>query len=100
MTKLKKYIISENQYNKLIEIKKKEKILAEKLIKDINKRKKYINESAIMNEAIVDILKKYFSKGLLTTAVISSLLANNIEINDLISAGVSQNEIEKANMVK
>ena len=102
MTKLKKYIISENQYNKLIEIKKKEKILAEKLIKDINKRKKYINESAIMNEAIVDVLKKYFRKGLLTTAVISSLLSNNVDAKDLISAGVSQNEIDNAskNIVK
>ena len=102
MTKLKKYIISENQYNKLIEIKKKEKILAEKLIEDINKRKNNINESTILNEAIVDVLKKYFRKGLLTTAVISSLLSNNVDAKDLISAGVSQNEIDNAskNIVK
>lgn len=99
---MKKYLITESQYNKLIELKKTENSTIKNIIEEINKRKNNINESTILNEAIVDVLKKYFRKGLLTTAVISSLLSNNVDAKDLISAGVSQNEIDNAskNIVK
>ena len=50
----------------------------------------------MLNEAIVDTLRKYWKKGLLTTAVMASLLANNVNAADLRSAGVPQNQIELA----
>jgi hypothetical protein len=50
----------------------------------------------MLNEAIVDTLKKYVKNGLLTVGVLTTLLANNVSANDLAKAGVSQNDIQVA----
>ena len=97
--KKKKYIISESQFKFLVEKKKQEKVkyITNRIVEDIEKSKKNLNESTMLNEAIVDTLKKYFRKGLLTTAVIASLLANNnVQAQDLVAAGVPQDKIEQA----
>lgn len=92
---MKKYIINENQYKYLIELKKNKKIYND-IVSEIKQYELYLNESINLNEAVIDVLKKYAKRGLLTTALISSLLSNNIvSANDLISAGIPKEKIEQ-----
>lgn len=93
---MKKYIITKEQYEKLLEIKRKEVITIKNILEDIERAKKSLNESELINESIIDTIKKYYKKGLLTTAVIASLLANNVQAQTLAQAGVPQQKIEQA----
>lgn len=94
-----KYIITETQYKSLVVQKKNNKI-AIKILEEIERSKKNLNESAMLNEAIVDTLRRYAKKGLLTAGVLATLLANNVQAEDLAQAGVSPNEIEVAQQGK
>lgn len=92
---MKKYKITKSQYNYLIEQRRVNLIINE-IASEIDSYKKNLNESIQLNEAIVDVLKKYAKRGLLTGAVLSSLLTNNIATaNDLISAGIPKDKIEQ-----
>ncbi|NJO63290.1 MAG: hypothetical protein HC836_35270 [Richelia sp. RM2_1_2] len=88
---MKKIIITESQYDKLIEV-KTVKTITEK----IAHARKTINESTAVNEAISDTLKSYLRKGLLTTAVIGGLLSNNVSAQELAAAGVPPAQISQA----
>jgi hypothetical protein len=91
-----KYYITETQYKSLIEQKRTKKIV-NRILEEIERNKKNLNEGVMLNEALVDTLRKYLKKGLLTTAVIGSLLASNkVNAQDLLQAGVSPNQIEIA----
>lgn len=90
-----KYILTESQYKSLIE-KKRTKKITEMILEDLERVKKNLNEGTMLNEAIVDTLKRYGKKGLLTVAVLTSLLANNVSASDLTQAGVSPNDIQVA----
>jgi hypothetical protein len=91
---MKKYYITEEQYKYLTTKKQTEKIYND-IVNEIRKYDLYLNESHQLNEAVVDVLKKYAKKGLMTTALISSLLSNNIvSANDLMSAGIPKDKIE------
>lgn len=92
---MKKYKITKSQLNYLLE-QKKTNIIINEIVLEIESYKKNLNESIQLNEAIVDVLKKYMKRGLLTGAVLTSLLTNNIATaNDLISAGVPKDKIEQ-----
>lgn len=95
---MKKYKITESQLNYLLE-QRKTNIIINEIASEINSYKKNLNESIQLNEAIVDVLKKYMKRGLLTGAVLTSLLTNNIATaNDLISAGVPKDKIEQVSV--
>src|SRR5690606_32942144 len=91
-----KYIIKKSQYEQLLENKRKEATVIKKILEDIKRAENSLNEGEMLNEAIVDTLRRYFKKGLLTTAVIASLLANNVQAQQLAQAGVPQQKIEQA----
>lgn len=100
INKMKKYYITEDQYNFLLNIKKNEYIY-NNIVNEIREYELNLNESILLNEGVVDILKKYAKRGLLTTALISSLLSNNIvSAEDLKSAGVPENKIENVETSK
>jgi len=94
---MKKLIITESQYKELIRKKRNEAKVANYIREDINKlSNKRLNESLI-NEGVVDVLKTYVRRGILTVGVIASLLASNhVNAQQLSQAGVSQTEIEQA----
>lgn len=92
---MKKYIISKSQYEQLLEKKKREAEVIKNILEDIARARKSLNEAELLNEAIVDTIRKYFKKGLLTTAVIASLLANNVQAQTIAQAGVPQHKIEQ-----
>lgn len=95
---MKKYKITKSQLNYLLE-QRKTNIIINEIASEINSYKKNLNESIQLNEAIVDVLKKYMKRGLLTGAVLTSLLTNNIATaNDLISAGVPKDKIEQVSV--
>ena len=56
-----KYILTESQYKSLVEKKKSEKI-AKIILEDLERVKKNLNEGTMLNEAIVDTLKRYAKK--------------------------------------
>lgn len=90
---MKKYKITEQQFNNILEYRKTKKIV-ENIQFEIESTRKHLNENIQLNEAIVDVLKKYVRKGLLTGAVLTSLLTNNIaSADDLISAGVPKETV-------
>lgn len=90
-----KYLITETQYVELVN-KKKTKRISNQILEEIARNRKNLNEGIILNEAIVDTLRKYVKRGLMTAGVISTLLANNVSAQDLIQAGVSPNQIRIA----
>jgi hypothetical protein len=91
---MKKYYITEEQYKHITNKKQTEKVYND-IVNEIREYNLYLNESIQLNEAVVDVLKKYVKKGLMTTALISSLLSNNIvSANDLQYAGISEDKIE------
>ena len=88
---MKKYKITEEQQQYLIN-KKRNDAIVESIIKEITDVRNSLNEDALITEAVSDVLKKYYKKGLLTTAVLSTLLSNNvIKANDLVQAGIDNN---------
>lgn len=91
-----KYIIKKSQYEQLLENKRKEATVIKKILENIRRAENSLNEGEMLNEAIVDTIRRYFKKGLLTTAVIASLLANNVQAQQLAQAGVPQQKIEQA----
>jgi hypothetical protein len=98
MSKNKIFYVTEGQFKALMEKKRKEKLVVAEMIEKISLQKARINESAeLINEGIIDTLKNYVKKGLMTTAVIASLLASNqVNAQQLQAAGVPQHQIELA----
>jgi hypothetical protein len=97
----KKIIITESQYDELIsrlrERNEKDKAIVESIIADIEKYKKNLNEGEILEEGILDVIKKYARKGVLTVAVIASLLSStDLSAAQLQQAGVEPVKIEQA----
>jgi hypothetical protein len=75
-----KYIINKEQYNCLLENKRKENIILKLILEEINRIKLGLNESIIRKDAISDILKKHNKKGNLSKYVISKLSNSGIKI--------------------
>jgi hypothetical protein len=76
-----KYIISESQFNQLIQKKKKDKKIAETII---SKSQKFnsLNES-LNNNAVRDLLESYKRKGLLNKSIIKILMKSEYIKNQL-----------------
>ena len=70
-----KFKIKENQYVKLVERKKDQK-LVEEILSKIDRANKSLNETILINEAIGDILLIYKKKGLINEYV-QELLINS-----------------------
>lgn len=88
--------ITESQLKKYVHIKKNEAKIVEFIKRDIDKLKTKLNES-MLNEGVVDVLKSYIKKGVLTVTIIASLLSSNyVNAQQLRQAGVSQDTIEQA----
>lgn len=85
-----KYIITEEQYKRLIGKKQTQKVVKE-IVEKIDRMRNNLNEGKLLNEGIVDTLKTYLRKGLLTTSVIAGLLeSHRVSTQDLANAGVPQ----------
>lgn len=91
----KKFIIKESQYLQLVERKKAKKV-SDTILESIERKRKSINEQAVLNEAVIDTLRKAFKKGLLTTIVLANLLAGGVTAQELKSAGIEDTKIEQA----
>ena len=74
-----RYIITENQYKDLVKKKKTNKT-ANVILEKINKIDANLNEEK-SKLAIMDVLKLYKKKGLLSEAVIEKLKENKIKVN-------------------
>ena len=74
-----RYIITENQYKDLVKKKKTNKT-ANVILEKINKIDANLNEEK-SKLAIMDVLKLYKKKGLLSEAVIKKLKENKIKVN-------------------
>lgn len=79
-----KYIITETQFKILVNQKKTNKI-SKQILEEIEKFKKNLNESTMINNAVVDVIRKYDKKGLLTASVKSKLLESNVSVDDLMN---------------
>jgi osmotically-inducible protein OsmY len=82
------YYITESQYKILVERKKNEKILIDKISEELKGQKKVFNESK-NNSSTIDIIKKYNNKGVLTENIIRELIKSN---------NINQKDLEKANI--
>lgn len=74
----KKYILKQEQYDRLIESKKNEKKIFESIMSEINRIKKGLNESTMRKNAVSDVIKKYHKKGNLTPYIKQKLEKNGI----------------------
>lgn len=91
---MKKYTITEDQHKYLVD-KARTNSIVEALTKEITQVRNNLNEEDLITEAVSDVLKKYYKKGLLTTAVLTTLLANNVvNAQDLNRAGIKTDSIE------
>jgi len=90
-------IIKQSQLDQLYERWRKDLGVAKQIAEDINYLKSKINESHTLNEGVVDVIKNYVRKGVLTAVVAASLLGGNVvNAQQLAQAGVPQQTIEKA----
>jgi hypothetical protein len=94
---MKRTIIKQSQLDKLYEKWRSDLVVAKQITEDINYLKTKINESHTLNEGVVDVLKDYVRKGVLTAVVAASLLGSNVvNAQQLAQAGVPAQRIEKA----
>lgn len=96
---IKKYKITQEQFNKLVETKKREKKIFESIMNEIDRVKNGLNESTIKKSAIADILKKHQKKGNLTQYIISKLEENKIllkkKLNENVTSSSQSIDIEQ-----
>lgn len=91
------YYITEASYKTLVDRKKQEAVTYKAICEELNKKRKTLTEGKQLNEGIIDTIKSYVRKGLITTALVGSLLASNqVNAQQLAQAGVPQNTIEMA----
>src|SRR5258706_7186372 len=98
MTMPKKYVISESQFKALIERKKEEKVIFNKIIEEISTIKTKLNEAKYfknkpiqerIHEVIVLTLKKHTENGPMSKSLVESLLTSKlVTIEHLNSAGI------------
>jgi outer membrane protein OmpA-like peptidoglycan-associated protein len=79
-------------------LKEENEIFTYKLIvNELQLNQSLLSEGVVINEGVVDILKKYASKGLITAGILASLLiSNQANAQDLKDAGIDRNKIENA----
>lgn len=80
---MKKYLIKEEQYRNLIQLKKDEKI-ANKILEEIKLAQSKLNENTLLQSRMVDIIRKYKKKGYLSEGVINKLEALKIKIKGIV----------------
>jgi hypothetical protein len=89
--------ITESQFKTLVEKKKEEKKHYTQINNELDQKKGSLTEAKLLNEGVVNILKKYLKEGMLTTGITASLLATKkVNEHQLIEAGVSPKLVEKA----
>jgi hypothetical protein len=66
------FYISESQYKQLVERKKNETLITKDIIKEIDSKILSLNEEKLLNEGIIDTIKSYLSKVLITDGIIDS----------------------------
>lgn len=97
MSTRKIYYVTESQFAALIEKKKVERAILKEMLEKIKEQKLTLNEGKALNEGIIDTVKSYVSKGLMTAALVATLLASGqVNAQQLQQAGVPQNQIEMA----
>ena len=93
----KTYYISEAQFKGLVETKREQKKVFNRICEEIDAKKKALNETAKLNEGIVDTIKGYLRAGTLTVGIITALLlAMKVDTHQLKQAGVPQQTIQTA----
>lgn len=80
---MKKYLIKEEQYKRLIQLKRDEKI-ANKIVEEIKLVQSKLNENTLRQSGLVSIIKKYRKKGHLSEGVIKILSELKINIRGII----------------
>lgn len=85
----KTYYITESQYKQLVESKQKERKTLLSITEEIDAKRKKLTEATQLNEGIIDTVKKYWRAGMLTAAILGSLLAaQKVDAQQLQQAGV------------
>lgn len=79
----KRYIITENQYKKLIKLKRDENV-AKRIAEEIFVAKNKLNENKILVSALTSIVEKYQKRGYINDNVVNKLNAMNIKIKGII----------------
>jgi hypothetical protein len=85
----KKYILTREQLNNLIENKKVDKKIVDNILDEIKLYQNKINESIGMENVQVGIIKKHLRKGKITPNIVTKLIENKIPKEILISAGIN-----------
>lgn len=92
----KTFYISESQYINLVEKKREETKLYKQICEELNIKRTQLTESSQLNEGIIDTIKSYVGKGLMTATLVASLLgANQVSAQQLAQAGVPKATIEQ-----
>jgi len=90
------FYITESQYVSLLEKKKEENKIFKQICEELNKKRSQLTEGTQLNEGIIDTIKSYMKKGLLTATLVASLLsANQVNAQQLQQAGVPKATIEQ-----
>lgn len=91
------YYISESNYKKLVEKKRQETLTFNEICEELDRKRSQITEATLLNEGILDTIKKYLRAGTLTAGILASLLASEkVNAQQLAQAGVPKQTIELA----
>lgn len=93
----KTYYITESQYRTLVESKREQKKTLDAISEELDKKRSTLTEAAMLNEGIIDTIKKYLRAGALTAGIVASLLASQkVNAQQLQQAGVPTEMVQKA----
>lgn len=93
----KTYYISESQFRALVESKQKERKTLLSITEEIDLKRKTLTESTLLNEGIIDTIKKYWRTGMLTAGILASLLASQkVDAQQLQQAGIPTELVQQA----
>lgn len=91
------YYISESKFKELVEIKKIESDTLKKISEELDQKKATLTEAKLLNEGIIDVVKKYWRSGLLTAGILASLLgAQKVDAQQLLQAGIPTELVQQA----
>jgi hypothetical protein len=93
----KTYYISESQFKTLMESKREQKKTLQSITEEIDLKRKTLSEGTLLNEGIIDTVKKYWRAGALTAAILGSLLsAQKVDAQQLQQAGIPTEMVQQA----
>lgn len=91
------YYISETRFKELVEVKRVEVDTLNKITEELDQKRATLTEATLLNEGIIDTIKKYWRAGLLTAGILGSLLAaQKVDAQQLQQAGIPTELVQQA----